>query len=68
MPVTDSIYTIGFSQSEQYNEFLRSLCLNRLYNPGVAVHSDDYVLTLSTCTDDGSERLVVYARRDHAVN
>lgn len=67
VPATDPLYTVGFTLGEDYTAFLKQLCQGRLYQPPVAVHSNDQVLTLSTCTDDGKDRVVVLARRDHAL-
>ena len=59
----DELYTVGFVESEEYNAFLKMLYENSLYETGVTVYSDDHVMTLSTCTDDGKNRIVVHARR-----
>jgi sortase B len=58
----DELYTVGFVESEEYNAFLKMLYENSLYETGVTVYSDDHVMTLSTCTDDGKNRIVVHAR------
>lgn len=64
---TDPVYTVVFSVGDEYTAFLQTLRQARLYDTGVTVYSDDHVLTLSTCTDDGSDRIVAHARRAEAV-
>ena len=63
----DSLYTAGFVVGDEYTAFLKTLREARLYDTGVTVYSDDHVLTLSTCTDDGNGRIVAHARRAEAV-
>lgn len=63
----DPLYTVGFVVGDEYTEFLKTLREARLYDTRVTVYSDDHVLTLSTCTDDGNDRIVAHARRAEAV-
>lgn len=63
----DQLYTVGFSEGEQYTEFVKMLKDSSIYDTGIEVSPDDHVLTLSTCTDDGQQRIVVHARRAEQV-
>lgn len=63
----DELYTVGFAEGEQYSAFLAQLQQKRLYDTGVTVYSNDHVMTLSTCTDDGKNRIVAHARRAEQV-
>ena len=56
------LYTIGFDFDEKYTAFLKNMCKGRYYDPGVAVYSEDRVMTLSTCVANAENRLVVNAR------
>ena len=59
----DPLYAVGFSEGEEYTEFVQGLRNGSMYDTGVTVNPDDHVLTLSTCTDDGHNRIVFHARR-----
>lgn len=62
-PVTDISYTIGYAQDEIYASFLESLKASSLYDTGVTVGTEDSVITLSTCTNNGADRFVVHAKK-----
>lgn len=62
-PVSDICYTIGYQADDVYADFLSSLQSASLYDTGVSVSTDDTVITLSTCTNDGKDRIVVHAKK-----
>lgn len=67
-----SIYTIKpevyylktyFETNEEHLEFLNKLKNRSIYNFNIekALTTDDKILTLSTCSDDGTKRIVIHA-------
>ncbi len=61
--VSDNCYTIGYQPDDIYAAFLESMQAASLYDTGVEVGIEDYVVTLSTCTKNGTKRFVVHARK-----
>lgn len=61
--VSDNCYTIGYQPDDVYGAFLESMQAASLYDTGVEVGIEDYVVTLSTCTKNGTKRFVVHARK-----
>ena len=61
--VSDNCYTIGYQSDDVYAAFLESMQAASLYDTGVEVGIEDYVVTLSTCTKNGTKRFVVHARK-----
>ena len=61
--VTDITYTVGYRSDDTYAAFLDELTASSLYDTGVSVGTDDSVITLSTCTSNGSKRFVVHAKK-----
>lgn len=59
-PVTDYLRT-NF-ESYDYQEFLNIMKSRSIYNFGIDVTKDDKILTLSTCNDSGTKRIVVQAK------
>jgi len=68
-----SIYTIVpevyylktyFDSNEEHQEFLDTLHKRSIYNFKLEekLTTDDKILTLSTCTDDGTKRIVIHAK------
>lgn len=58
-------YTIGFAPGEEYEAFLQAMKDRSVYDTGVEVDGDDYVITLSTCVSgdsQSSERMAVHAK------
>ncbi|MCD8248630.1 MAG: class B sortase [Lachnospiraceae bacterium] len=60
---TDISYTIGYAQDDIYQAFLDELVAASLYDTGVSVSTSDSVITLSTCTSNGTARFVVHAKK-----
>lgn len=66
-----SIYTIVpevyylktyFSTAEEHQQFLDTLEKRSIYDFKQELSTDDKILTLSTCTDDGTKRIVIHAK------
>ena len=51
-----------FETTEEHTEFLNTLKGRSIYNFNEEVTSDDKILTLSTCSDDGTKRAVIHAK------
>ncbi len=51
-----------FNSSEEFGEFINELRNRSIYDFGTYVSSDDKILTLSTCDDTGTRRVVVHAK------
>ncbi len=50
-----------FSTTEKYQNFLDLITKRSKYNFNVPVSTEDKILTLSTCTNNGKSRLVIHA-------
>lgn len=61
--VSDISYTIGYRADDIYADFLSQLSSSSLYDTGISVGTEDAVVTLSTCTNDGKKRIVVHAKK-----
>ena len=61
--VTDVCYTVGYQADDIYADFLNALQTSSLFDTGVSVSTEDMVVTLSTCTNDGKNRIVVHAKK-----
>jgi len=66
-----SIYTIKpevyylktyFETDSEHQEFIETLSSRSIYNFQETVSNQDKILTLSTCTDDGTKRIVIHAK------
>lgn len=64
--IADQCYTIGYEKNvseEVYQAFLDHLKNSSHFDTGVEVGTDDQVVTLSTCTNQGRNRFVVHAKK-----
>jgi len=57
-PISDT-YTFNFSTLSGLQDYARSMKALSIYNTGVSVDDVSQVVTLSTCTSDGSKRFIV---------
>lgn len=66
-----SIYTIKpevyylmtyFNNDEEHQEFIDTIHGRSIYDFNTDVNHEDKVLTLSTCSDDGTKRVVIHAK------
>lgn len=51
-----------FETTEEHQEFLNTLKDRSTHNFNEEITSDDKILTLSTCSDDGTKRAVIHAK------
>lgn len=58
---SDDTYTVGFTNTQVFDAFVRQLKERSMYDTGVEVSGSDHVVTLSTCSD--TNRLVLCAKR-----
>lgn len=59
--VPEDYYIETEFKGNEFFSFINILKSRSIYNFGVDVGKDDTILTLSTCTDSGEERIVVHA-------
>lgn len=63
VPVTNDYLISNFSTDEKYMNFLKMITDRSIYNFGVPLLPEDKILTLSTCSNNGKNRLVIHAVR-----
>lgn len=51
-----------FESNEEHQKFLNTLKNRSIYNFNEELTTDDKILTLSTCSDDGTKRMVIHAK------
>ena len=51
-----------FDTDSEHQEFLETLAKRSIYNFGETLSYYDKILTLSTCSDDGTKRMVIHAK------
>ncbi len=61
--VEDYYIKTEFKDDKDFNEFLLTLKKRSVYNYGVDVDDSDSILTLSTCTGNGTKRMVLHAKK-----
>lgn len=52
----------NFATDEEYEDFITTLKSRSIYNYEVEVSKSDKILTLSTCSDSGDNRIVLHAK------
>lgn len=55
--------TTGFEGDEEYTKFLKTIKSRSVYDYDTKVTKDDTILTLSTCTNNGTKRVVLHAKK-----
>ena len=58
----DNYIKTKFLNDNEYQEFLNSQKSKSIYDFGIEVTSDNNILTLTTCTEKGTKRLVIHAK------
>ena len=53
----------SFLNDNDFEEFLKTLKSRSIRDYGVEVSSSDHIITLSTCSDNGTKRIAIHARR-----
>lgn len=61
VPNTNDYLIADFSTEEKFNEFLNLITKRSIYNFNTPVAGNDKILTLSTCSNNGKNRLVIHA-------
>ena len=51
-----------FKDNSSYQEFLKTIKKRSFYHFKEEIVSEDFILTLSTCTPDGNARMVIHAK------
>lgn len=59
----DYYITTFFEDNETYSNFLNTIKQRSYYNYNIEVNENDKILTLSTCTGAGKNRIVVHAKQ-----
>jgi len=59
--ITNDYLIADFSTEEKYQEFINLITNRSIYGFNTPVSTNDKILTLSTCSDNGQKRLVIHA-------
>ena len=52
-----------FNNDKQYANFLKTIKARSINDFGISITKDDSILTLSTCSSTGKERVVLHAKK-----
>ena len=52
----------NYRNSQNYTDFLNEVKSRSIYDFGIDITSDDKILTLSTCAENGEKRIVIHAK------
>lgn len=61
VPKTNDYLKVFFDNDNDYLEFIDMITKRSIYNFNVPVSADSKILTLSTCSNNGTKRLVIHA-------
>lgn len=61
VPKTTDYLRVNFRDDNDFLDFIKMIKARSYYDFGVKIDASDKILTLSTCSDNGSKRLVVHA-------
>ena len=59
----DYYITTNFQNEEEFNNFLNTVSKRSYYDYNIELNESDNVLTLSTCTGTGNNRIVIHAKQ-----
>ena len=59
----DYYITTNFNSNLEYQKFLTAIKSRSIYNYNIDVNTSDSILTLSTCTANGTKRVAVHAKK-----
>lgn len=62
VPYTTDYLKVDFFDDDDFSDFIDLITSRSVYNFGVKVNSDDFILTLSTCSGNDNGRLVLHAK------
>lgn len=63
IPVEDYYITTDFEDDKEFQEFVKTLKKRSIYDYKVLVDETDSILTLSTCTGNGTKRMILHAKK-----
>lgn len=61
VPKTNDYLKVFFNTDEEYLEFIDMITKRSIYNFNVPISADSKIITLSTCSNNGTKRLVIHA-------
>ena len=61
VPETNDYLKVFFEDDNDFLEFIDMIETRSIYNFNVPIDADDKIITLSTCSDNGTKRLVIHA-------
>ncbi len=61
VPNTNDYLKVFFEDDNDFLEFIDLITTRSIYNFNVPVNADDKIITLSTCSNNGTKRLVIHA-------
>lgn len=61
VPKTSDYLKVYFDGDEDFLEFIDMITKRSIYNFNVPINADDKIITLSTCSNNGTKRLVIHA-------
>ena len=61
VPDTNDYLKVYFDGDNDFLEFIDMITERSIYDFNVPVNADDKIITLSTCSDNGTKRLVIHA-------
>ena len=61
-PYTTDYLKVNFFDDDEFLSFVDLITDRSVYNFGVKIDENDYILTLSTCSGNDNGRLVVHAK------
>lgn len=61
VPDTNDYLKVFFEDDNDFLEFIDMITERSIYNFNVPVNADDKIITLSTCSNNGTKRLVIHA-------
>ena len=64
----DYYINTNFDNNNDFDNFVKNLKSRSIYDYGIEVTGEDRILTLSSCTDDGNNRIVLHAKLINAIN
>jgi len=63
MPADTDIYHFGFQADDTFQKYLDRIVSYSIYDAGIDVTKENFIITLSTCANDRVQRFVVHAKR-----
>ena len=61
VPETNDYLKVFFDDDADFLEFIDMITTRSIYNFNVPINADDKIITLSTCSNNGTKRLVIHA-------